>query len=95
VAEVLAVPGPWKSGHPRGEGDGALMNLPLVSGTRLVGVARIESFLPQKAEFNDDDHGLLELVSEHSGIGIETAWIRAHAKEVPFARSALEGLVVT
>jgi len=69
------------------------MHLPLVSGTRLVGVARIESFLPQKSEFVDTDYSLLELVSEHAGIGIETAWIRAHAREVPMQRGAVESLV--
>jgi hypothetical protein len=95
LAEVTGAPGPWRVGRPRGEEDGVLMQLPLCSGTRLVGVARIESFLPQKHDFTEDDFGLLELVSEHAGIGIETAWIRVHAKDVPLSRGTLERLVVT
>ena len=94
LGEVLQNRGPWKTGQPRGGDDEVIMHLPLCSGTRLVGVARIESFLPQKTEFADDDYGLLELISEHSGIGIETAWIRAHAKDAPMARRGLEQLVV-
>lgn len=70
-----------------------LMHLPLYSGTRLVGVIALESFLPQKSAFADTDYGLLELISGHSGIGIETAWIRAHADEVPLERQAIEQLV--
>jgi len=95
LGEIVAPTGPWRVGSPlAGAGaDGTLMHLPLVSGTRLVGVARIESFLPQKSEFVDTDYSLLELVSEHAGIGIETAWIRAHAREVPMQRGAVESLV--
>lgn len=95
LAEAVGGSGPWRVGHPRGEDDGVLMQLPLCSGTRLVGMARIESFLPQKDEFTEEDFGLLELVSEHSGIGIETAWIRVHANDVPFSRSTLERLMMT
>ncbi len=69
------------------------MFLPLVSGTRLVGAARLEAFLSQKDEFADSDASLLSLISEHAGVGIKTAWIRAHAKEVPLARQAIEELV--
>lgn len=93
LAEVLASPGAWKSGRPTGAQPGVLMYLPLSSGTRLVGLARVESFLPQKHDFIENDFGLLELISEHAGIGIESAWIRAHAREVPMARRALEELV--
>lgn len=85
---------PWKPADGPGRATpGALMQLPLVSGTRLLGVVRIESFLPQKQEFMDTDFGLLELISEHAGIGIETAWIRAHAEESPLERAGLERLV--
>lgn len=88
---------PWRSWKaadgPGATGGRALMHLPLVAGTRLLGVLRIESFLPQKHEFMDTDFGLLELISEHAGIGIETAWIRAHAEETPLERSGLEQLV--
>ncbi len=84
---------PWKQNDPVVAGDGALMRLPLVSGTRLMGLVRIESFLPQKSEFVETDFGLLELVSEHAGIGIENAWVRAHAKDAPLQREALERLV--
>ena len=65
----------------------------LVSGSRLVGVARLESFLEQKQGFADNDHQLLGLISEHAGIGIENAWIRAHTKDVPLQRQAIEHLV--
>jgi GAF domain-containing protein len=84
---------PWKQHDPLGGGQGALMRLPLVSGTRLMGMVRIESFLPQKLEFVETDFGLLELISEHAGIGIENAWVRAHAKDSPLRREALERLV--
>lgn len=94
LREAVSLGGPWKAGHPVFAGDGVLMYLPLSSGTRLVAVIRIESFLPQKSSFNDNDFGLLELISEQSGIAIETAWIRAHAKVVPLARRALEELTV-
>lgn len=84
---------PWKQNDPVMRSEGALMRLPLVSGTRLMGLVRIESFLPQKSEFVETDFGLLELVSEHAGIGIENAWVRAHAKDAPLQQEALERLV--
>lgn len=93
LAGLSAPSGPWRSGSPLLAIDGTIMHLPLVSGTRLVGVARIESFLPQKSQFVDTDFSLLELLSEHAGIGIENAWIRAHAREAPMRRSAVESLV--
>jgi hypothetical protein len=93
AGEVTAAGAPWRAGAPLGDSPGVLMHLPLYSGTRLVGVARIEKFLPQKQRFDEGDFGLLELVSEHAGVGIETAWIRAHAREVPLQRAALERLV--
>lgn len=93
VAEAISIGRAWRAGDPMGAGDGALMHLPLYSGTRLVGVIALESFLPQKSAFADTDYGLLELISGHSGIGIETAWIRAHADEVPLERQAIEHLV--
>ena len=93
MAEATSLGHPWRAGSPMKAGDGGLMHLPLVSGTRLVGVIRIESFLPQKAAFGENDFGLLELVSEQSGIAIENAWIRAHAESVPLSRVELEELV--
>ncbi|MBX7083392.1 MAG: GAF domain-containing protein [Nannocystaceae bacterium] len=93
LGDVTGLGRPWHPGAPRGAGPGVLMQLPLCSGTRLVGLVRIERLLPQKAELGDADGGLLELVSEHAGVGIETAWIRAHAREVPLQRAALERLV--
>jgi hypothetical protein len=93
LAEALTIGRPWRAGDPMGAGEGALMGLPLYSGTRLVGVIRLESFLPQKSAFADTDYGLLELISGHAGIGIEMAWIRAHAVEVPLERQAIEHLV--
>lgn len=93
MAEAMEIGRAWRAGDPIGAGDGVLMHLPLYSGTRLVGVIRLESFLPQKSAFADTDYGLLELISGHSGIGIDTAWIRAHADEVPLERQAIEHLV--
>jgi GAF domain-containing protein len=93
MAQALAIGRPWRAGDPMGAGEGALMHLPLFSGTRLVGLLRVESFLPQKSAFADTDYGLLELISGHAGIGIEMAWIRAHAVEVPLERQAIEHLV--
>ena len=93
LGEVLGMGRAWRPGDPLADADEALMHLPLYSGTRLVGVIRFESFLPQKRGFADTDFGLLELISGHSGIGIENAWIRAHADEMPFERQAIEHLV--
>lgn len=93
MAHAMAIGRAWRAGDPMGAGDGELMCLPLYSGTRLVGMIRLESFLPQKSAFADTDYGLLELISGHAGIGIETAWIRAHAVEVPLERQAIEHLV--
>ncbi len=92
-AALLALGRPWKNGDPLFQIADELVNLPLVSGTRLVGVARLESFLAQKEGFAENDHQLLGLISEHAGIGIENAWVRAHAKEVPLQRQAIEHLV--
>jgi hypothetical protein len=85
----------WKQADGLRAGDGALMRLPLVSGTRLLGLVKIESFLPQKREFVETDFGLLELISEHAGIGLENAWVRAHARETPLGRESLQRLVGT
>lgn len=93
LAEVLTIGRAWRAGDPMGATDDALLHLPLYSGTRLMGVICVESFLPQKNEFADTDFGLFELISGHSGIGIETAWIRAHAEEAPLERQAIEHLV--
>ncbi len=93
LGEVLAMGRAWRPGDPMASTDDALMHLPLFSGTRLVGVIRIESFLPQKQAFGDTDFGLLELISGHSGIGIENAWISVHADEMPLERQAIEHLV--
>jgi len=94
LAEVLGAQRPWRASGPRGSSSDVILQLPLVSGTRLVGLIRIEGFLPQKLALEDGDLALLEIVSEHSGISIESAWIRAHAEEVPFARRLLEEFVV-
>ncbi len=93
LADVLGIGRAWRAGDPMGATDEALLHLPLYSGTRLMGVICVESFLPQKSEFADTDFGLFELISGHSGIGIETAWIRAHAEEAPMERQAIEHLV--
>lgn len=93
MAEIRAHGRAWKAGDPTFADGDTICNLPLVSGTRLVGVARLESFLTQKTEFSDDDYSLLALISGRAGTGLETAWIRAHAKEVPLQREAVEHLV--
>lgn len=92
-AALVALGRPWKSGDPEFQIGDELINLPLVSGSRLVGVARLESFLEQKPGFAENDHQLLGLISEHAGIGMESAWVRAHAKPLPFERQAIEHLV--
>ncbi len=92
-AALVGLGRPWKNGDPDFQMGGELMNLPLVSGTRLVGVARLESFLEQKHGFEENDHQLLGLISEHAGTGVENAWVRAHTKEVPLQRQAIEHLV--
>jgi hypothetical protein len=92
-AAIVALGRAWKNGDPEFQIGQELINLPLVSGSRLVGVARLESFLAQKHGFADNDHQLLGLISEHAGIGIENAWIRAHTKDVPLQRQAIDNLV--
>ncbi|MBK7827782.1 GAF domain-containing protein [Nannocystis sp.] len=84
---------PWTRGDPAYADDNAILYLPLVSNRRLVAVLRLEGFLPQKPGFDDNDFSLLSMISEHAGIAIETAWIRAHAKTVPLQRQAVEHLV--
>lgn len=84
---------PWTRGDPAYADDNAIMYLPLVSNRRLVAVLRLESFLAQKPGFDDNDFSLLSMISEHAGIAIETAWIRAHAKAVALQRQAVEQLV--
>ncbi len=84
---------PWTRGDPAYADDHAIMYLPLVSNRRLVAVLRLEGFLPQKPGFDDNDFSLLSMISEHAGIAIETAWIRAHAKTVALQRQAVEHLV--
>lgn len=84
---------PWTRGDPAHADDAAIMYLPLVSNRRLVAVLRLESFLAQKPGFEDNDYSLLSMISEHAGIAIETAWIRAHARAAPLQRQAVEQLV--
>jgi hypothetical protein len=73
--------------------EGELMTLPLYAGSRLLGAVRIQGFLAQKSEFMPADLELVSLVSEHAGIGVENAWLRAHADDAPMARGAIEDLV--
>ena len=72
---------------------GELMVLPLYAGSRLLGAVRVQGFLAQKSEFTPADLELVSLVSEHAGIGVENAWLRAHADDAPIARGAVEDLV--
>ncbi|WP_096334276.1 GAF domain-containing protein [Nannocystis exedens] len=84
---------PWSRGDPAYASDDVIMYLPLVSGRRLVAVLRLEAFLAQKPGFEDNDYSLLSMISEHAGIAIESAWIRAHAKAVALQRQAVEHLL--
>lgn len=84
---------PWTRGDPAFADDDAIMYLPFVSGRRLVAVLRLERFLAQKSGFDDNDFSLLSMISEHAGIAIETAWLRAHARSVSLQRHAVEHLV--
>lgn len=93
VERLASGGGPWQVGDDLEAVDGALMHLVLFSGSRLVGMVRLDGFLQQKTEFVETDLPLLALVSEHAGTAIETAWIRAHAEETPLSRDALETLV--
>jgi GAF domain-containing protein len=93
IAAMIQRARPWTRGDPAYADDNAIMYLPLVSNRRLVAVLRLESFLAQKPGFDDNDFSLLSMISEHAGIAIETAWIRAHAKAVALQRQAVEQLV--
>ena len=93
VAAMIQRGRPWTRGDPAYADDNAIMYLPLVSNRRLVAVLRLEAFLAQKPGFDDNDFSLLSMISEHAGIAIETAWIRAHAKAVALQRQAVEHLV--
>lgn len=81
---------PWLASDPRVAAEGEVMRLPLCSGSRMVGLALLEAFLPQKSVLTESDASLLELISERGGAGLETAWIRANAKPAPLQREAIE-----
>ena len=66
---------------------------PTFTAQSLSSTMRLEAFLLQKPGFDDNDFSLLSMISEHAGIAIETAWIRAHAKAVALQRQAVEHLV--
>ncbi len=83
----------WRRGDPDYVLGRELMHLPLVSGSRLVGCARLESLLFQKKSFVEADFGLLSLISEHGGVAIETAWVRSHDPNLPMQRRAIEELI--
>lgn len=83
----------WRAGGSLPSAAGALGDLPLVSGSRMVGLVRLESFLPQKSGFEGADRDLLELISEHAGVSLEAAWIRAHATDTPLRRGDIEQMV--
>lgn len=93
AAQMVQRGRPWARGDPAYASDDVIMYLPLVSGRRLVAVLRLEAFLAQKPGFEDNDYSLLSMISEHAGIAIETAWIRAHAKAVALQRQAVEHLL--
>ncbi|WAS98623.1 GAF domain-containing protein [Nannocystis punicea] len=93
AAQMVQRGRPWTRGDPAYASDDVIMYLPLVSGRRLVAVLRLEAFLAQKPGFEDNDYSLLSMISEHAGIAIESAWIRAHAKAVALQRQAVEHLL--
>ncbi|MCY0986036.1 GAF domain-containing protein [Nannocystis sp. ILAH1] len=93
AAQMVQRGRPWSRGDPAYASDDVIMYLPLVSGRRLVAVLRLEAFLAQKPGFEDNDYSLLSMISEHAGIAIESAWIRAHAKAVALQRQAVEHLL--
>jgi hypothetical protein len=67
--------------------------VPLIGGGQAIGVVELVRFLPQKKELTDDDLALLELISAESGAAMDAAWMRAHARDVPFSRSDVEALL--
>ncbi|HEY8377185.1 MAG TPA: GAF domain-containing protein [Nannocystis sp.] len=93
AAQMIQRGRPWTRGDPAYASEGVIMYLPLVSGRRLVAVLRLEAFLAQKPAFEDNDYSLLSMISEHAGIAVETAWLRAHAKAVALQRQAVEHLL--
>lgn len=93
VSGPSALASPGAVNAPRMQGP-ALLDLSLRSGSRPIGLLRLEAFLPQKSEFADSDLALLEIVAETAGMCLESAWIRAHAEALPFTRGGLEELVV-
>ncbi len=83
----------WQASAETGRELEVPLAIPLVSGSRSVGVIELVRFLPQKTEFTDDDFALLELISSESAAAMDAAWIRAHAQDVPFSRSGVEALL--
>lgn len=71
-----------------------LLELPLRSGSRLIGLVHLQAFLPQKSSFVDSDLALLEIVAETTGLCLESAWIRAHATNVPLTQEGFEEFLV-
>lgn len=94
LAEVLGHGAPWTRETPRGTNSSAILQLPLFSGTRLMGMVKIEGLFPQKSVLDDGDLSLLEIISESSGVSIESAWVRGHVTDLPpLSRRALEELL--
>lgn len=71
-----------------------LLELPLRSGSRLMGLVHLQAFLPQKSSFVESDLALLEIVAETTGLCLESAWIRAHATNVPLTQEGFEEFLV-
>jgi hypothetical protein len=94
MREAIGLRRPWSSADPIFCDGSAMMYFPLVSGTRLTGVVRIDGLLLHKQSFALDDLALFEVLSERSGRALEFAWIRAHAPELPFGRVEFESLMV-
>ena len=86
----LVEPGrPWRHGDPVVTAPDALMLLPVAGRGGVRGLARLESFLPQKDRLDEPDFGLLELVSEQGGLALENVWARMHARDVPMTRQSV------
>ncbi|MCA9718094.1 MAG: GAF domain-containing protein [Myxococcales bacterium] len=93
LAPLFRDPRPWSRGDNAYTDERSILYLPMVNGERLMAIIRIESFLAQKSGFVDNDYSLLAMISEHAGIALDSAWHRAHSRDVPLTRMTVEQLV--
>ncbi len=93
LSPLFRDPRPWSRGDNAYTDERSILYLPMVNGERLMAIIRIESFLAQKSGFVDNDYSLLAMISEHAGIALDSAWHRAHSRDVPLTRLTVEQLV--